>query len=172
MEPIIFKFNTKRFKLYGGLMAAGGLAFSLLSLLYLGDTFMMVLLLGLAGLMILSGSYMFYQAFSNKSMIELREDGIYFRQLPGYQPLFCAWEDVLAAKAESTFGPTMIVVITRDPQKIMASIKGNFRLRNNARSSNSIYGSPMSIQTTYLDGSYMEVIKLIFEQLSLRKKQA
>lgn len=172
MEPIQFKFNTKRFKLYGGLMSAGGIAFALLSLVYLGDTFMMVLLLGLGGLFLLSGSYLFYQAFSNKSMIELRDDGIYFRQMPGYQPIFCAWEDVLAAKAESTFGPTMIIVITKDPQKVMAGIKGNFRLRNNARTAYNIYGSPMSIQTTYLDGSYMEVIKLIFEQLSLRKKQA
>lgn len=168
MSPIIFPFKTTRFKNFGILIILGGVFFALLALLFMDDSIMMGFMGVVAVLLLLLGAYLFKQAFNSAPMIELNEKGIFYRQFPGFQPLFCSWEDAVSAKIDDAWGQQLIIIYSKNPQQIIDSVRGNFRLKNYAKTSRSMHGSPMAIQTTYLDGDTMEVFKVVFAEIEKR----
>lgn len=166
--PVHFYANYNKLIIGGILVFFIGFFFVYMSL-EADDAFSMGFFGFMAFMMMAIGVIIALQSGGRQPLLSLTEEGIYFRQYPGFKPLFCPWDNIWTVKTENSMAQDMIVVVVKSPLDMLHSAKGNFVQRNHARNGMRMYGSPIVINSYLLATPYFEVFKTVYEEIEKRK---
>lgn len=172
MEPQYYYPKSSRLKLLGASLIVGGVLFLLVSLA-VGHEDPVIFLLGILGLFVAGvGIFILRQGFNRTPLLVIADDGITFRHHPGFNPIFCAWDDIFAVGLTGGFGGDVIIVTPKNPHALFQTVKGNFIQRNHARNGMRHYGTPVAIPGNILETPYMIPFREMYNRVEARRKAA
>jgi len=165
--------KSARLKLWGGSMLVGGVLFFLVSLVAGEDDLPMMVFMGLLGVFVaVMGIFILRQGTNRNPVLTIADEGITFRHYPGFEPLFCAWDDIFAVSMGNGFGGDVIIVTPKNPHTLFLQVKGGFIQRNHARNGMRQYGTPIVIFANNLETPYIIPFKEMYNRVEARRKAA
>lgn len=107
------------------------------------------------------------KAFSRKAGLTINDEGIIDNSNATSVGLI-EWKDITGIKSWGTGSAKVIVILTSEPEKYIKRSK-NFISKKAMKANNRIYGSPLSIISNSLNINFLDLEKLILEQLEKQK---
>ncbi len=129
-----------------------------------------VFISGLAAVLFFGFCFVFIakKVFSRKAGLIINDDGIIDNSNATSVGLI-EWKDITGIKSWGTGSSKVIVVLTSEPEKYIERSK-NIISKKAMKANNRMYGSPLSIISNSLKINFLELEKLILEQIEKRNK--
>ena len=169
MEPKTYYPKAQRHKLSGILCLVMGLLVAAISFLAdEGDLFETIFIASVGLLFVGLGVFFLWQGTSPNPVLQLTDEGIYFRQFPRFKAMFASWDNIWAVNMTNGFNGDIVVVLLRNADGVMAGAQG-FSQRNHAKNARKMYGSPIAIHSGNLQVGAMPVFSEIYNRIEARK---